>query len=245
MDRALRATFVAPVSYASGSGVGAVVKDILVDAGVGPDRWRVDDAGKTLGATRNYELDEECMSAARRLATDFSLDVYADADGWMVVRPKPDPLEAPVSWVFEPGAGSTLLGVSKDWSRERFYNRVRVAGEAADRTPVTASASDTNPGSPTRVGGLMGTRVYKHTSAMITTVPQAQAVADAMLREHCLIEETLRVEHVAHPGLEALDAVTIRDRVSRTDDKYAIRSMTVPFAGPASLEVGRVRKLSP
>lgn len=243
VDRALKSKFTDPESYASGSAVGPVIQDILVDAGLGLERWSIDDGGSTLGATRNYEPDEERLSAAKTLATDFGLEVFADADGYVVIRPKRDPATLPSSWLFAEGSDSTLLGVSKSWSRERFYNHVVVVGESADIVPpVKGEASITDPASPLRVDGLMGDRLYTYKSAMITTVSQAQQVAATLLWEHALIEEELTVDHVPNPGLEAGDAVTITHPESRTTGLWAIDAITTPLAGgSARLNVHRTR----
>lgn len=245
MDRALRSEFTDPVSYPIGSGVGATVKDILVEAGVGDDRWTIDDGGATLGAARHFEVGDTRLSAARALATNFGLEVFADASGYMVVQPKPDPNALTVAWTFAAGAEATHLGVSKRWSRDRFYNHIRVAGESADQVPIMAEAEDTNPASPTRVDGPMGRRLYKHTSAMITTEAQAQAVADAQLFERALIEESIDLPHVANPLLEVHDLVRIVDQRSRTNDSYLISALNTPLAeSGGSLDVQKVRRLS-
>lgn len=244
LDRALRSKFTTPTVYASGTRVGDVIRGILEDAGVGTTQWTVDDGGATLGAERNYEEDDERMSAAKTLATDFSLEVFADADGYIVVRPKVDPATLAESWLLREGADSTMLAVSKKWSRDRFYNHVVAIGEAADREPVRGEASITAAGSPLRVDGPMGDRLYTHKSAMITTVPQAQAVAASLLWEHALIEEELDVDLVPHPGLEAGDGVRIVHPVSRTDDVYMIDSLSVPLgSGASSLSVHKARTI--
>jgi hypothetical protein len=236
VDRALRSKFTEPTTYASGSGVGAAIKDMLVDAGIGADMWTIDDGGAVLGAARSYEADDERMGAAKSLATDFGLEVFADANGFVVVRPKRDPADLPVVWEFMAGPDATMLGVSKSWSREKFYNHVVAIGESADEAVavVRAEASIDDPASPLRVDGPMGDRLYTYKSAMITTVGQAQAVADSLLWEHALIEEELKVELVPHPGLEAGDAVRVVDPDSRTDDSYMIDAITTPLAGGSS-----------
>lgn len=242
VDRALRSKFTAPTSYASGSRVGLTIQAILVEAGIGSDRWSIDDGGSVLGATRSYEVDDERMAKAKELATDFGLEVFADADGWITVRPIRDPSVLPAVWDFREGIDSTLLELSKSWSRERFYNHVLVTGERADSTPVRAEASVTDPGSPLRVTGPMGDRLYKYTSAMITTTAQAQSVADSLLWQLALVQEELSVGHVPHPGLEAGDAVRIAHQESRTDDVYMIDSITIPLgAGSAGLSVHKAR----
>jgi hypothetical protein len=245
MDRAIRSEFTAPTTYAAGTRVGVVIQDILTDAGVGSERWIIDDGGATLGAVRAYEVGEERLSAAMTLATSFALLVRADANGYMTVTPKVDPTTLTPAWTFAAGDSAVHEGISKRWSRARFYNHILVTGESADQTPVRAEASDTNPSSPTRVTGPMGDRLYKYTSAMITTVPQAQATANALLWEHALIEETIRVAHVALPMFELGDAISVNDAVSATDSKYVIDAMTIPLAaGAASLDVKMARRLN-
>ena len=245
MDRALRSKFTGPVAYAAGSAVGAAVKDILVDSGLGADRWTIDDGGSLLGATRSYEADEERLPAAKALATDFGLEVFADANGYAVIRPKRDPAGFAVSWDFRAGADSVALSIEKTWSRDRFYNHVLVVGERAEGRagdPVRAEAKITDPASPLRVTGAMGDRLYTYKSAMITTTAQAQAVANSLLWEHALIEEELRVEHVPHPGLGAGDAIRVVHEDSRTDDVYVVDSITTPLAGgSAALAVHKAR----
>lgn len=245
MDRATRAEFTAPVTYASATSVGLVLRDLLEDAGVGITNWIVDDAGSTLGAARYYEAGDDYLQAALTLARDFALEVFADARGYMVIQPKPDPADAASAWTFEAGEEATHLGLSKRWSRDRFYNHVLVTGENANQDPVRAEAEITDPSSPLRTSGPMGDRLFKYTSGMITTVGQAQDVADALLWEHALIEEEIRLEHVPNPSLEAGDAITVKDAVTHTDDLYVVSSLDVPLAGgSAQINVKKVRTIS-
>ena len=245
MDRATRSQFTDPETHAVGSGVGAVIRAVLEAAGVGTDRWTVDDGGATLGAARSYEVGEERLSAAMRLANDFALEVFADARGYMVVRPKPDPLGLATAWTFEAGVSAVHEGVSVKWSRDKFYNHILVTGESADQDPIRAEAADTNPASPTRTTGPMGDRLLKYTSAMITTVPQAQAVAYSLLWERAMIEEQVTIPHVPLPLLEAGDAIVIREPTTGTNDRYVVDNLSLPLAGgAASLNVKKARSLA-
>lgn len=244
MDRATRSEFTAPTTYFENAGVGATIRDILEDAGVGATLWTVDDGGAQLGADRHYEVGDSRLQAALTLATDFALEVFADAAGFMVVRPASDPEEIASAWTFRAGEDATHLGVSKRWSRDRFYNHVLVTGESADQTPVRAEAEVTDPSNPLRTDGPMGDRLYKYTSAMITDAGQALSVAYALLWERALIEEEIDLEHVVNPMLEAGDAVTIVDTPTHTDDRYMIQSLNLPLAaGTAQLHVSKIRRI--
>lgn len=247
MDRATGSEFTSPTLYASGERVGAVIRDILEDAGVGSERWSVDDGGATLGADRGFEVGDGKMQAALGLATSFSLDVAADARGWMVVSPKRDPATLGHGWHFHEGSDATYTGLSKTWSRDRLYNHVLVTNDTSDpEVPlVRAEASVTDPANPLRVTGPLGDRLFKYVSAMITTQGQADAVAASLLWEHALVEEEIQLEHVPAPVLEVGDPVHVTNAASLTDDTYVIRSMIVPLAGgPANLVVKKVRNLS-
>lgn len=246
LDRATGSEFTVPTVYVSGTSVGAVIRDILEDAGVGTAQWSVDDDGSTLGRDRTYEVGDERLQTAMSLATSFSLDVFADASGWMQVRPKIDPQALALAWTFRAGADATHLGLSKRWSRDRFYNHVLVTNDTSDiQTIIRSETSVTDPANPLRVSGPMGDRLYKYVSGMITTQAQADAVAASLLWEHALVEEEISLEHVANPLLEVDDAVYIEDVVTRTNDTYVIRSLDLPIAaGAASLQVKKVRNLN-
>lgn len=246
MDRATRSEFTEPIEFPSNQGVGSVIRVILEAAGVGSTNWQINDEGSLLGASRVYEQGDERLPAALTLANDFGLEVFADAGGFMVVQPIRDPLSLSDAWAFEAGEGATHTGISKRWSRDRFYNHVLVTGEAAAiADPARGEASVTDPSNPLRTTGPMGDRLFKYTSGMITSDAQAAKVATRLLWQKAIIEEEIRVEHVPHPGLEANDAIRIIDQPTATDDRYAIASAELPLAGgPATLTVRKIRVLS-
>lgn len=247
IDRATESEFTTPTSYVVGERVGDVIRDILETAGVGSQFWSVDDGGSTLGAIRAYEIGDERLPAAMSLATAFSLEVFADANGYMIVQPKRDPMGLPSAWAFTEGSEATYMGISKRWSRDRFYNHVYVSNDTSDEdvTLLTAEASVTDPSNPLRIAGPMGDKLFKYVSSMITTQAQADAVAASLLWEHAIIEEEISLEHVPNPTIEVGDAVTIIDAMTRTDDKYAISNLTIPLGGgSASLSVKKIRRLS-
>ena len=62
---------------------------------------------------------------------------------------------------------------------------------------------DSNPASPAYVNGPLGDRLYRYTSAMITTTAMAQEVANNLLAEVALIEESISLGAVTHPALGA------------------------------------------
>lgn len=247
---ALRSAFTVPARYEEGVAVADVVRSVAQAAGMGDTLYRLDDGGAALGADRTYEVGYPRLDAIRGLATDFALDLYVDADGYLVLEPAstaatlPDP-----SWTFAAGDEALMLGVTKDLSDDRLYNHTLVSGEAADLPPVRGEARDLNPASPAYNPpdgtGPIGDRLYTYVSAMIRSEEQAQAVADALLLDVALVEEAITLPAITHPALEAGDVVAIAESTARIADDYLIETLTIPL-GTAEMTMtsGKLRSLA-
>lgn len=247
---AVRSAFTVPTRYEEGMAVADVVRAIAGAAGMGDTLYRLADGGAALGADRTYEVGYPRLDALRGLATDFALDLFVDADGYLVLQAAATDaaLPAPV-WTFAPGEEALMLGVTKDLNDDRLYNHTLVSGEAANLPPVRGEARDLNPASPAYNPpdgtGPIGDRLYTYASAMIRSEEQAQAVADALLLDVALVEEAITLPAIAHPALEAGDVVSIAEPTARIADDYLIETLSVPLGtGEMTLTTGRVRSLS-
>ena len=67
--------------------------------------------------------------------------------------------------------------------------------------PVYYNAKNTEPTSPTRIAAI-GERLYTYTSSFITTVAQAQEVANNFLKVHALEQFEISLESIVIPWLE-------------------------------------------
>lgn len=246
---AAKSRFSVPETYAAGTPIADVVRAIATAAGMGGTLLRLADGGKVLAADRTFETDADRWPAIVQLAADYALTTYVDADGYLVLEPAvtPDTLPAP-AWTFERGAEALMLGLTKEWSDDQLYNRVRVSGESANLAPVAAEARDLNPASPAYNPldgtGPIGDRLWTYTSAMVRSIEQAQAVADAKLLEVALVQEAITIPSVVHPALEVGDAVAVVEPLSRTSDTYLLDTVSVPLAaGPMTVTARKLRDL--
>lgn len=245
LKKAATSKFTTPTTYTSGSTVRSVIDDLSQDAGMGSTRQRFDDAGKTLGADRVFDQQEDRLSAMTEVAHDFGLELFVDADSVLVLQPEQPLASLPVVWSFVEGDDAVVLGITKGFNDQRLYNHVVVIGESADQSPVKGEALDTNPASPTYVNGPFGDRTYFYKSAMITTVAQANAVAAHMLPDLALIEEEISLPIVVNPALEAGDKIEIIEPVSKTDSYYQIDSITIPLGqGQSMIQTKKIRPLA-
>lgn len=250
LKRALRSAFTRPTRYEDGMRVGDVVRAIAGDAGMGDALYRLDDGGKSLGADRVYEVNASRIDALHGLATDFALELYVDADGYLVLTPSrtADTLGEPV-WAFEPGEEAIMLGVTKDLTDDRLYNHTLVTGEAANLPPVRGEARDLNPASPAYNPldgtGPIGDRLWTYVSAMIRSEEQAQAVADAELLRISLVEELISVPFIGLSALEVGDVVAIAEPTARIADRYLVETLSLPLGtGSMTMTTGRVRSVA-
>lgn len=246
---ALKSSFTVPTRYDAGIAIGTVIAAIAADAGMGSFN-RFDDGGKSLAADRAFETGDNRVDAMRAISHDYGLDLYVDADGYLVMTAELTIATLPdTSFVFERGADAVMLGVTKDLNDDRLYNHVLVVGEASDMVPINAEARDLNPDSPaydpTDGSGPIGDRLYTYSSAMIRNIDQAQEVANALLLSVALIEESISVQSMVNPALEVGDVIGVIEARSRTNDLYLIDGLTIPLdKGAMGLTSKKVRPLA-
>lgn len=240
-----KSKFTASTTIASGTRIRDTIRALAEGAGMGTADalYALDDAGKTLLAARTWEQGEERLRAMLDVASAYSMELYMDADGRLALRPElADPFVLPSVYDFAPGDVSIMLGLSKSWSDERFYNHVLVTGEGAELgTVYKGEAMDLNPASPGYIYGGVGDRLYTYSSAMIRSNAQAQEVADALLPNVALIEEELAVPSIVHPALEAGDVIAVTEASSRTEGyRYRVDRLSIPL-GEGSMTIGARR----
>lgn len=249
---ALSSNFTAPYTLGAGTRVRDAVRALAQQAGMGSDDrlYSLDDGGKFLGTDATFEESDNRLDAMMRLAQDYALDLYPDALGVLVLRPLLA-LEtvAPV-WTFERGSQAIMLGLTKRFSDATLFNHTVAIGEGVDFGPYRGEARDLNPASPVYNpvdgSGPVGDRVAPvYRSAGITSIAQAQEVAQAMLRDVALVQEAVSVPSVTHPALEAGDVVQITEATSATAARYSLDVVTQPVGGgPMQLSANRVRSLA-
>lgn len=212
-------------TFAQGLSLEVVIKDIASNAGITKFIFPGED--KQLEREFMFEAGTERWTAIVELATNYGYELFFDAQGYLVMREPRDPVTDASVWRFETEAsdvGSVVswVKVSKD---TRLYNHVVVVGEK-DGVPVAwAEAKNEDPGSPSRIARI-GDRLYRYTSAFISTDEQAQDVADKFLRVHALEEWTLDLAVLVFPWLEAGEVVEFnQDGVTR----WRMSSFNVPF----------------
>lgn len=147
-----------------------------------------------------------------------------------MIAPLPD-LTKPVTATITAGEGGTLVGYNRSLSREGVANTIVVRGDngSGSTTPVQAIAEDVDPLSPTCVQAF-GRVVETNEFAGVTTVPQCQAIANALLSDRKGLSASLDLTAVPNPALRPGD-ILLATFADGTSETHVIDSLSVPLSG--------------
>ncbi|WP_432137660.1 DUF5047 domain-containing protein [Streptomyces sp. bgisy154] len=142
------------------------------------------------------------------LARAAGVEVWADGRGRFVISDVPTLADPPV-WTVDSGAGGVLITLSSSTSTDGVHNVIVATGDASDGSvPVgPVIVQDTNPTSPTRVGGPFGRRVRHYSSPLLRTTDQATTAAHSLLANSLGLSAGLSFTAVPNPALEPGDVV--------------------------------------
>lgn len=165
---------------------------------------------QTIG-TRTWDAQSDPWAAVQECATAVGAEVYFDADGQCIVAPLPDVLSVAPVWDVNAGPGGALISGTRGYSRDGMYNVVIASGENTedDTPPVTATAEDDDPTSPTYVGGPFGRVPQFYSSATIITQNQAQGTANTLLKSAVKPNATADISSLPNPCLEPGDVLRV------------------------------------
>lgn len=175
---------------------GAVVVNRATDATIGTMTW---------------DVQGDRWAAVQECATAIGAEVYADADGVFIIAELPDLLTAPVAWDIDAGEDGVLISATRTFSRDGMYNLVVASGENAENNipPVSATASDNDPTSPTYVSGPFGRVPKFYSSATLISSTLAQAAANKLLRDAIKPNASVSLTSLPNPCLEPGDVLRV------------------------------------
>lgn len=244
---AAEARLTGSLSLGADTGVGAAIRALAELAGLGTadSLYDLDDGGATLGLERVLDYGDLIPAAMMTIAGDHGLDLYMNAQSVLTLEPIPDPNTLPISYTFEGGPNAIVSGLTKELSARDWYNVTTAIADAPDLDgPIIGIATVTDPDSPSH-SSRIGIRVKPpRRSAQIRTQDQATNVALVDLYESALEQATVTGQHVAHPALEAGDAVQITYLRAKLADRFVLDVVRHPLRdGPSTFETRRIRNL--
>jgi hypothetical protein len=161
----------------------------------------------TVGAGRTWK--ENRWDVVTDLALDGGTEAFFRPDGSFTIRNAPQ-ITDPYVWTVNAGDGGVLISAGRERTLDRLYNTVIVRSSATDGTqawdPQTVEVTDTS--SPLH-SSKIGVAPYFFASPTATTSGEAVAVGQRLLERLTGLQETLSVQSISNPALEANDVVRI------------------------------------
>jgi hypothetical protein len=233
--------FTSIYTIAGGTWYGQALKDIFVRWAPWvtwqSNAWSIVPGGYT-SAGAEFDSGSDVWEAAYKIASDAGYRLYFNEYGNLDLAPIPASaiLNTPV-WNLVEGGGGNLLYVDKEFTVEDTYNKVVVVGNPSNAAPVTATATDNDPSSPTYINGPFGIVPMFYTSPFIQTVAQAQAVANNMLWRRLGGQENMHIQALVAPMVEPDDIVFVKRDVSRVSSNYRINKVTIPLTNDRAMDI--------
>jgi hypothetical protein len=195
-----------------------------------PDVTVIDQSGSRNRVVAQMEMQSDPWAdGIEKLSTAIACEVFFNPLGNLVIRPQPTLDDVPV-WYARTGDSANILNTKEILGRSTVYNRVFASGQRSDSIPpVSAIAQDTDPLSPTRVGGPFGTKTRKYASQLLTTVEQCQAAADSLLQRVRGASFSVDFEILANPALIAGDVIRLDD-ADLGPGVHIIDKVTIPLS---------------
>lgn len=226
---------------------GSVVEDVIeaIAANAGIFKTIRSGNGALLTSDISFDRGTDRWVAVVGVAAQANMEVFFNAQGYLVSRPFLDPSLSPISLALSTGGtDGNLVTFTKSSNDSRIYNYIVVTGEdpsnAVGGLIFQGIAANTEPTSPTRIkvpgvpGGLFQ-RSYTYTSSFFTSNEQCLAYAQSLLKYHALEEFNLDFESLAFPWLEAGEILQFSDPDKGGDepDRYLLSNFNIPLGlGP-------------
>lgn len=180
-----------------------------------------------------FTPDDDPWKMAQDMAASMGAELYFDGLGTCVLRPEPDPVTTPASFVYASGEDATITGLSRDLDDDQAYNGVIVVSEnTSNAVPIRAEAWDTDVNSPTYYDpdypedSKYGAVPYFMTTQLITTGQQAVDAANANLARVSGIIENIDFAAINNPAQSASDVIAVQDSQVGVDNLYIIDALT-------------------
>ena len=239
---------VRPKEWADGTHINTVIGDIITLAGADYPHApglaplqaanggsRTDPDTYTLNGKFRLERGDNHGDKLKELLTRYDLDGYFNVEGRFVTQDILSTADRAEVWRFEPTTDDDpanhggLISLRRSFSDDRLYNRVVVVGTKNEKAIVYAERRDTNPDSLTNIDRL-GNRVLLEEDQNIGTQALANQKADALWKYHFKIDETVVLDVICNPALDANDVVRIIEpEWAKINKALRIKSLNVPL----------------
>jgi hypothetical protein len=239
-------------TFPAGTNMGEVIRQVILDR---DPEAKFDFASTQMVApatlTFGANAQNDPLADVQKCAAFCGNELFMDYRGYYVFQPQPDPEIDPVVRTFSDRANPTMTKVMRRLTRTESFNYIVVSGESSGNdsngnpiVPVSASAADNDPRSPTYYLGVGGKRVKRFVSKLVTSVGDALTMAQGYLLKLKGAGETIEISCVPDPSMLEGDTVTVDRSTAGLNANYLVDAFQINFGvGQDMTWAGRRQKL--
>jgi hypothetical protein len=227
------ARLLTPRQFAPGTTLGSVMSTLVNEVyPAAAIEW--DDTTESATLTRRVEVEESRHGFLRELVEAHGKIWYWDHRGVLVIKDLPDPTR-PV-YEISSGRRGVLVSMRRHLTRDGTYNAVVASGEGAStQAPVSATAINANPASPTYFYGPFGQVPRFFSSALLATSAQAAQAAQTLLLRQLGLPYAVQLGTVSNPALEPHDPIQVHYGPNDAPEVHVIERLTIPLTESAAM----------
>jgi len=186
-------------------------------------------ASDAMIAQQTFAPGSDPWQAIVQIAQAAGMVAYFDVEGILVVRPTPSAAGSPTVVSIQDGAGMLANSITAAYSNSPGYNGVIVVGtNPITNLPVSGSAYDMNPNSPTYALGPYGYRPAPpvQSSAVVDSGSAAQMAA-SLLPQVLGLTITVAMDVLPIPMLDAYSLVYVNNAQSEVVGTFILQQATL------------------
>lgn len=239
----LNVGFRTSTTFSMGLSIDNVVQGIALNGGI--TKFIGGAANVTLQAELSFDREAQRWQAIQDICTANGVEVYFDAEGYLVTRTFRDPVSSPTTVTLKAGAdGGNLANIQKSSSDGELKNVVVVSAENPDLEGIfyQGVAINDEPNHPARVSRI-GERTYFYSSSVLTSNEKCLETAKNFLKVMSLEEFEVNFGSICFPWLEGGDIAEFIDPEPGIGDpdRYLLSSFSIPLGlGPMTGNMKRV-----
>lgn len=222
------------LSFPAGTPTEDIIRAVAANAGV--TKFALPITGQSYALDQVFSQFTPRWKVIKDVADSIGYEVYFRGDGYLTMRPYPDPYLDPVNWIFRGGdPDGSLINYERSSNDSRIKNHIIVQGPTATdiegySTIVFYELRNDDPQSPTNIARI-GDRVDEIQNDLFTSLEYASAFAQKRMNILALEEYQVDFDAVVLPWLEASDIIDVDDQQGSTyvPARFVLSNFTLPM----------------
>jgi len=178
------------------------------------------------------------------LASIYSMNIYYNSEGVMVVEPDTENEVKSSVWDFNQNEFQHLGG-SLEYLWDDLYNSVKVVGSNINGSTANYTSYNNSLLSPTSIPNIGYERCYLHTSDVLDTETKCKDLSEYILKQKMKENSEISINSIPmyHISNSESDIITISDSNMRlNEERFLVTALTIPMSVGGQMQIKAVKE---